>query len=164
MGDTHSKDAQKRHNRALTPRCTRPSSRLKEQHIKLSCQEFPGSTHVCMCVARVHVWLNVCMCVCVCVTHHVSQDHPATLYAAPACPCVNVRRVCMLSCNMQDHPATLYAARSDEKYDELSITSQIYDKKINIRFGPVLDYLFNKRGPLTSTGCDHGAFLSTTGT
>eukprot|EP00955_Chlamydomonas_euryale_P013934 150487-Chlamydomonas_euryale.AAC.1 len=27
----------------------------------------------------------------------------------------------------------------------------------------VLKYLFGRRGPLTSTGCDHGAFLDTTG-
>ena len=37
------------------------------------------------------------------------------------------------------------------------------DKKCNIRPGPVLQYLLRKKGPLATTGCDHGAFVSTTG-
>ncbi len=63
----------------------------------------------------------------------------------------------------QDHPATLYAARTDEKYDQLAVTSQIYDKKGNIRIQEVINYAINRRGPLATTGCDRGAFVSTTG-
>uniref|UniRef100_A0A7S0S699 Glucose-methanol-choline oxidoreductase N-terminal domain-containing protein n=1 Tax=Chlamydomonas leiostraca TaxID=1034604 RepID=A0A7S0S699_9CHLO len=74
-----------------------------------------------------------------------------------------VRELRGVGANLQDHPATLYAARTDDKFDELAVTSQIYDKKQNIKFGAVLQYLFNKRGPLATTGCDHGAFVSTTG-
>ncbi len=43
------------------------------------------------------------------------------------------------------------------------MTSQIYSKSNNIRIAPVLQYLFSKTGPLATTGCDHGAFVSTTG-
>lgn len=40
---------------------------------------------------------------------------------------------------------------------------QIYDKKSNIKIGKVLQYILNRTGPLATTGCDHGAFASTTG-
>jgi hypothetical protein len=43
------------------------------------------------------------------------------------------------------------------------VTSQIYNKSNNIKVGAVLQYLFSKSGPLATTGCDHGAFISTTG-
>nr|WRW24843.1 choline dehydrogenase [Dunaliella tertiolecta] len=65
--------------------------------------------------------------------------------------------------NLQDHPAALIGCLTDAQYDQLAVTSQIYDKKSNLRIGPVLEYLFKKTGPLATTGCDHGAFLSTTG-
>ncbi len=73
----------------------------------------------------------------------------------------------LVSCHpppAQDHPATLYAAKTDESYDALAVTSQIYDKKSNIRLPEVLRYALTGRGPLATTGCDHGAFLSTKGT
>lgn len=65
--------------------------------------------------------------------------------------------------NLQDHPAVVYAARTKEEFDDLAITSQIYNKSNNIRKRSILKYLFLGRGPLTSTGCEHGAFVSTTG-
>jgi len=65
--------------------------------------------------------------------------------------------------NLQDHPAALLGCLTSEEYDDLALTSQIYDKKFNIRLGSVMQYLLSKSGPLATTGCDHGAFLSTTG-
>jgi hypothetical protein len=50
-----------------------------------------------------------------------------------------------------------------EEFDNLTVTSEIYDKKNNIKPSAVLKYLFVRKGPLATTGCDHGAFLSTTG-
>ncbi|KAL6758730.1 GMC oxidoreductase-domain-containing protein [Haematococcus lacustris] len=65
--------------------------------------------------------------------------------------------------NLQDHPATLFAARTDDKFDNLAVTSQAYDRSSNVRITALLQYLLQRRGPLATTGCDHGAFLSTTG-
>jgi len=65
--------------------------------------------------------------------------------------------------NLQDHPACVYAARMKEEFDDITVTSQIYDKKNNIKVGAVLQYLLGRKGPLSTTGCDHGAFVSTTG-
>lgn len=63
--------------------------------------------------------------------------------------------------NLQDHPAALVAARAKPEFEQLSVTSEVYDEKCNIRVGAVLQYLFGRRGPLATTGCDHGAFLRT---
>ncbi|GIL70388.1 hypothetical protein Vretimale_3577 [Volvox reticuliferus] len=63
--------------------------------------------------------------------------------------------------NLQDHPAAVLAVRSKPEFAGLSITSEIYDAKGNIRPGAVLKYLFGRNGPLATTGCDHGAFVRT---
>jgi hypothetical protein len=47
------------------------------------------------------------------------------------------------------------------RYDEMTVTSQIYDKRSNIKIPTVIQYLLNRNGPLATTGCDHGAFVST---
>ena len=49
------------------------------------------------------------------------------------------------------------------EFDGLTVTSEIYSQRNNIKLGAVLQYLFNHKGPLATTGCDHGAFVSTTG-
>jgi choline dehydrogenase-like flavoprotein len=43
----------------------------------------------------------------------------------------------------------------------MAATSQIYDKRNNIRPSAVLQYMIGKNGPLATTGCDHGAFVRT---
>ena len=53
--------------------------------------------------------------------------------------------------------------RGKPEFDHLAVTSQIYDKRNNIRADAVLKYLFGRKGPLTTTGCDHGAFVRTSG-
>ena len=53
--------------------------------------------------------------------------------------------------------------RMKGEFDNLTVTSEIYDKNNNIKPGAVIKYLFGRKGPLTTTGCDHGAFMSTTG-
>lgn len=55
------------------------------------------------------------------------------------------------------------APRAKPEFEQLSVTSEVYDEKCNIRVGAVLQYLFGRRGPLATTGCDHGAFLRTSG-
>lgn len=62
--------------------------------------------------------------------------------------------------NLQDHPACLTAFLSTKP--GISVTDHIYDEKGDIRPNVVLDYLLWRKGPLTSTGCDRGAFLRTT--
>lgn len=66
-----------------------------------------------------------------------------------------------LGANLQDHPAALIALKGKPEYDGLAVTSQIYGKDNNIRLDAVLKYLFGRKGPLTTTGCDHGAFVRT---
>ncbi len=56
-----------------------------------------------------------------------------------------------------------HAPRAKPEFEQLSVTSEVYDEKCNIRVGAVLQYLFGRRGPLATTGCDHGAFLRTSG-
>lgn len=65
--------------------------------------------------------------------------------------------------NLQDHPGIVMALKVKPDFDMMTISSQIYNKSNNIRIGAVLQYLFGRKGPLTTTGCDHGAFVSTTG-
>ncbi|PNW75136.1 hypothetical protein CHLRE_12g514200v5 [Chlamydomonas reinhardtii] len=63
--------------------------------------------------------------------------------------------------NLQDHPAAVLAARAKPEFEKLSVTSEVYDDKCNIKLGAVAQYLFQRRGPLATTGCDHGAFVRT---
>eukprot|EP00898_Chlorokybus_atmophyticus_P007383 jgi/Chlat1/7646/Chrsp64S07121 len=63
--------------------------------------------------------------------------------------------------NMQDHPAIVLTHKVKDK--DVSINRQIYLKDgVSIpNPAAVLNFLLRGRGPLTSTGCDHGAFVST---
>lgn len=65
--------------------------------------------------------------------------------------------------NLQDHPAVLSAFRAKEEFKGISITSEIYNKKNKVRLSVLANYFIRGRGPLATTGCDRGAFLSTTG-
>ncbi len=66
-----------------------------------------------------------------------------------------------LGANLQDHPATLFAAKTKPEYMEMYITSQIYNAKNKLRLAPIAQLLLFGNGPLSSTGCDHGAFVRT---
>lgn len=63
--------------------------------------------------------------------------------------------------NLQDHPACLSAFTLRPSAGAISITDHLLTKSGRLRPGAVLNYALRRRGPLTSTGCDHGAFVST---
>eukprot|EP00884_Botryococcus_braunii_P020619 jgi/Botrbrau1/7240/Bobra.0021s0023.1 len=65
--------------------------------------------------------------------------------------------------NLQDHPAALTAFRAKASVGSISITDQALRESGAVRVRAILAYALFRKGPLTSTGCDHGAFLSTTG-
>ena len=67
-------------------------------------------------------------------------------------------------CTHADYSRTCHvpALRSAKpEFEKLSVTSEVYDDKCNIKLGAVAQYLFQRRGPLATTGCDHGAFVRT---
>ena len=63
--------------------------------------------------------------------------------------------------NLQDHPACLSAFTLKPSAGAISITDHLLTKTGRLRAGAVLNYALRRKGPLTSTGCDHGAFVST---
>ena len=63
--------------------------------------------------------------------------------------------------NLQDHPACLSAFTLKASAGAISITDHLLTRSGRLRAGAVLNYALRRRGPLTSTGCDHGAFVST---
>lgn len=65
--------------------------------------------------------------------------------------------------DLQDHPACLSAVRLKPQYESWCVTDHVYNNRGGIRKRALLNYLLFKRGPLTTTGCDRGAFVSTTG-
>ncbi|KAK9805156.1 hypothetical protein WJX72_002610 [[Myrmecia] bisecta] len=65
--------------------------------------------------------------------------------------------------NMQDHPACLTAFHAKEEVGAIAITDEIYHKSGRLRTRAMLNYFLRRKGPLTTTGCDHGAFVSTAG-
>ncbi|KAI8470464.1 MAG: GMC oxidoreductase-domain-containing protein [Monoraphidium minutum] len=65
--------------------------------------------------------------------------------------------------NLQDHPATLFAALSKPEYQPMYVTSEVYGLGGTIRLGAIAKLLLQGRGPLTTTGCDHGALVNTRG-
>ena len=64
----------------------------------------------------------------------------------------------------QDHPACLTAFYLKEEAGPISITDELLHSSGRIRVRAFMKYLLFRKGPLTSTGCDHGAFVSTKGT
>ena len=63
--------------------------------------------------------------------------------------------------NLQDHPACLSSFTLKPSAGPISITDHLLTKSGRLRAGAVLNYALRRKGPLTSTGCDHGAFVST---
>lgn len=63
--------------------------------------------------------------------------------------------------NLQDHPAALVAYTLKPSAGAISVTDQIMHADGRVRARAVLNYALRRRGPLTTTGCDHGAFVST---
>lgn len=62
---------------------------------------------------------------------------------------------------LQDHPGVVLAARMSEEHNGMTATGQVYGKRGNISLKALFQYVWNKTGPLTTTGCDHGAFVRT---
>jgi len=58
--------------------------------------------------------------------------------------------------NLQDQPACLTAYLGSKN---VSVTDHVYNEKGSIRKRAILNYLLFRRGPLATTGCDHGAFV-----
>ncbi|CAG9464312.1 unnamed protein product [Pedinophyceae sp. YPF-701] len=61
--------------------------------------------------------------------------------------------------NLQDHPACLSAFRITQP--GLTVIEEIYSQKGSLKPTAILNYLLRRRGPLTSTGCERGAFVKT---
>ena len=64
--------------------------------------------------------------------------------------------------NLQDHPAVLSAYTLKSQYEDMAVTN-VFGKDGKIRRSVLLQYAFLKRGPLCTTSCDHGAFVTTPG-
>ena len=64
---------------------------------------------------------------------------------------------------LQDHPAVLSAFYLKEEAGPISVTDELMHSDGRIRLRAIMKYLLFKKGPLTTTGCDHGAFVSTKG-
>jgi choline dehydrogenase-like flavoprotein len=64
--------------------------------------------------------------------------------------------------NLQDHPASVVSYACSKGNEGISVTSVIRIPGTTLNNPKVvLDWLLNKSGPLTSTGCDHGGFFKT---
>lgn len=64
--------------------------------------------------------------------------------------------------NLQDHPAVLSAFTLQPRYEHLAVTNVFTDEgKIKRRV--MMQYALFKKGPLCTTSCDHGAFVTTAG-
>jgi len=64
--------------------------------------------------------------------------------------------------NLQDHPAAVVSYECPASQKGISVTSKLKISGTAIPDPrPMLQWLFTKSGPLTSTGCDHGGFFRT---
>lgn len=64
--------------------------------------------------------------------------------------------------DLQDHPAVVVASTLKPKYREMAVTN-VFDQKGAVRWQIRLKYALLKQGPMCTTSCDHGAFLTTPG-
>ena len=65
--------------------------------------------------------------------------------------------------SLQDHPAVLSAFYLKEEAGPICLTDELLHSSGRIRVRAIAKFLLFRKGPLTSTGCDHGAFVSTNG-
>jgi hypothetical protein len=49
------------------------------------------------------------------------------------------------------------------EHESVAITAEIYNDSSNLRLLPIVQLLLQGKGPLATTGCDHGAFVNTRG-
>ena len=63
--------------------------------------------------------------------------------------------------NLQDHPAALVSYTLKPSAGGISVTDEIMHSDGRVRVRALLNYALRRRGPLTTTGCDHGAFVAT---
>ena len=63
----------------------------------------------------------------------------------------------------QDHPACLSAMLMSEEAGIPCVTDELLRRNGSVRLRAILKYTLFRKGPLATTGCDHGAFVSTTG-
>lgn len=66
-------------------------------------------------------------------------------------------------CRSQDHPAAVTGWTCPDEVQGVSVTDELIDTRGRIRLTAILNYVLRGRGPLTTTGCDHGALISTRG-
>ena len=64
--------------------------------------------------------------------------------------------------SLQDHPAVLSAYTLRPQYADMAVTN-VFGKDGKIRRSVLLQYALLKKGPLCTTSCDHGAFMTTPG-
>ncbi len=64
---------------------------------------------------------------------------------------------------MQDHPAAVTGWTCPEEIQGISVTDELIDKRGRLRLSAILNYFIRGRGPMATTGCDHGALISTRG-
>lgn len=65
--------------------------------------------------------------------------------------------------NLQDHPAAVTGWTCPEEFQGISVTDELIDKRGRVRLTAALNYLLRGKGPLATTGCDHGALVCTRG-
>lgn len=65
--------------------------------------------------------------------------------------------------NLQDHPAAVTGWTCPEGMQGISVTDELIDLRGRVKLSAMLNYFLRRRGPLATTGCDHGALLSTRG-
>lgn len=67
--------------------------------------------------------------------------------------------------DLQDHPSVVrtYDLKPEYQHKDISGTDVLFGEKGRIRTRQILNYALRKRGPLCTTGCDYGAFVSTDG-
>ena len=87
------------------------------------------------------------MCSGIGPAHHLRERGISVVYDNP-----NVGE------NLQDHPAAVVSFRTPKKGVSVTSKLRLFGKTNPF---PVLEWLFLKKGLLTSTGCDHGAFVRT---
>lgn len=64
---------------------------------------------------------------------------------------------------MQDHPAILAAYINKDEWQGTSVTDELVDRKGKVKLTAIVNWLLRGRGPMATTGCDHGALVNTRG-
>jgi hypothetical protein len=74
---------------------------------------------------------------------------------------LNLNAIAGMGKKLQDHPAVAVSYKLKSSVGHIASTDDVYNDNGNVKWSEMFNWAVFGKGPLTSTGCDRGAFVKT---